>query len=167
MGTNDTVIALTSESGHNVAMTTHSSDITSSYVTSSSLHTFHLNSTDLHANASETEVHPGIVSGIDGLGTSVTIAVALSSVAFVVVIVIIMVCFVRKKYREKKSRAWVDNLTLSYIADSNIDLTKDNYDEMISLDNDNFLNSLVDSQSFSVYSSSNNNNTRQYTYSYF
>jgi sorbitol-specific phosphotransferase system component IIC len=91
MGTNDTVIALTSESGHNVAMTTHSSDITSSYVTSSnvtssSLHTFHLNSTDLHTNASETEVHPGIVSGIDGLGTSVTIAVALSSVAFVVVI---------------------------------------------------------------------------------
>ncbi|WAR16280.1 hypothetical protein MAR_030874 [Mya arenaria] len=42
----------------------------------------------------------------------------------------------------------------------------DNYDEIVSLDNDNFLNSLVDAQAFSVYSSPNNN-TRQYTYSYF
>lgn len=38
--------------------------------------------------------------------------------------VITVVCFVRKKIKKKKSRAWVDNLTLSYIADSNIDLTK-------------------------------------------
>jgi len=43
---------------------------------------------------------------------------------------------------------------------------QDNYDEMVSLDNDTFLNSLVDGQSFSVYSPTNNN-TRQYTYSYF
>ena len=45
-------------------------------------------------------------------------------------------------------------------------MLQDNYDEMVSLDNDTFLNSLVDGQSFSVYSPTNNN-TRQYTYSYF
>lgn len=167
MGTNDSVIALTSEAGLHDVVTSHLPDVTPSNVTSSTLHTFHLNSTDLHMNDSVTETAPAVVSGVGGLGTSVTMAVALSSVAFVIVIVVIVVCFARKRHREKKTRAWVDNLTLSYIADSNIDLTKDNYDEMISLDNDNFLNSLVDSQSFSVYSSSNNNNTRQYTYSYF
>ena len=34
-----------------------------------------------------------------------------------------MILLVRKK-RKKRTKAWVDNLTLSYIADSNIDLTK-------------------------------------------
>ncbi|KAH3710045.1 hypothetical protein DPMN_069511 [Dreissena polymorpha] len=121
----------------------------------------------LDGNSTHSHTFPSLYQNdeTNGLGTPVTIAIALGSAAFVIIIVVVVVCFVRRRIKEKKSRTWVDNLTLSYIADSNADLTKDNFDEMVSLDNDNFLNSLVDGQAFSVYSSGNN--TRHYTYSYF
>lgn len=149
------------------ASSTHTEHTSAPNIAATTLHTFHLNTTGLFSNESATEMGPHVFGEAEGLGTTVTIGIAVGSAVFVIIIiVIVVVCFVRKKMKEKKSKAWVDNLTMSYIADSNIDLTKDNYDEMISLDNDNFLNSLVDGHSFSVYSPTNNN-TRQYTYSYF
>lgn len=85
MGTNDTVIAVTTESGLIDAVTSRFEDVTSN-LTSSTLHTFHVNSTDLDLNDTVTKMAPAVVSGMGGLSTTVTVTVALSSVAFLIVI---------------------------------------------------------------------------------
>ncbi|ESO95624.1 hypothetical protein LOTGIDRAFT_239413 [Lottia gigantea] len=87
------------------------------------------------------------------LTTQEIIGIACGSAAFVLILaVIIGVCCAKKKQRLSGSKAdlstyWEDNVTLSYI-NGHIDLPRDYPDEMISLDNDSFLNSL-DSMSFS------------------
>lgn len=134
-------------------------------ISSSHQDTLYLNDVETTVYFNDSSTVPFDNSVSYGLGTTVTVAIVLGSVAFLAVVVIVIVCFMRWRIQKKKVRAFVDNLTLSYIADSNIDLTKDNYDEMISLDNDNFLNSLVDASAFSRYSS--HSSTRHYSYSYF
>lgn len=125
-----------------------------------------VNTTEITTYLNHTEAGPpGGDSGF-GLSTEVTIAIAVGSAVIVIIIVIVVVLLVRKRHK-KRTKAWVDNLTLSYIADSNIDLTKDNFDETISLDNDNFLNSLDQNISMWTPNTNTNSNTRQYTYSYF
>lgn len=124
---------------------------------------FLVNTTEITTHLNQTEAGPPLPGSGYELSTAVTVAIAVGSAIIIIIIVIVVNVFNRKR-KKKKNKAWVDNLTLSYIADSNIDLTKDNVDETISLDNDNFLNSL--DQNFSMWTP-NTSNTRQYTYSYF
>ncbi|KAK6187035.1 hypothetical protein SNE40_006285 [Patella caerulea] len=96
-------------------------------------------------NSSDCKTYTGQDSW--SLPTSVIIGIACGSAALVLLLVVaIAICCTRKKHQLSGSKAdlsayWEDNVTLSYI-NGHVDLPRDYPDEMISLDNDSFLNSL-------------------------
>ncbi|KAK3594831.1 hypothetical protein CHS0354_002882 [Potamilus streckersoni] len=110
---------------------------------------------DVHNNGSDLGTDHHSFTQNAQLSTGVIAAIAVSSGFVIIILVIAIVFFIRKKCFQKRKAPWEDNLTLSYIADSNFDLTKDNVDDLVSLDNDSFLNSLdcANSAPFPVCSS--------------
>ncbi|XP_067665616.1 uncharacterized protein [Haliotis asinina] len=86
------------------------------------------------------------------LSTPAIIGIAVGAAVFVIVVACMVIFLCRRRRTLSGSKAdlstyWDDNVTLSYI-NGHLDYPKDLSDEMVSLDNDSFLNSL-DSMSFS------------------
>ncbi|XP_046565500.1 flocculation protein FLO11-like isoform X2 [Haliotis rubra] len=86
------------------------------------------------------------------LSTPAIIGIAVGAAVLVIVVACMLIFMCRRRRTLSGSKAdlstyWDDNVTLSYI-NGHLDYPKDLSDEMVSLDNDSFLNSL-DSMSFS------------------
>ncbi|KAL3889469.1 hypothetical protein ACJMK2_001812 [Sinanodonta woodiana] len=126
-----------------------------------------LDDSDAHNNVSDLGTVPDSFTQNAELSTGVTAAIAVSSGFAIIILVIAIVFFIRKKCFQKRKAPWEDNLTLSYIADSNFDLTKDNVDDLVSLDNDSFLNSLDCANSMPYPVCSSDSVMKHYTYASF
>ncbi|KAK7091126.1 uncharacterized protein [Littorina saxatilis] len=106
-------------------------------------------------NASCADTDAGCVvaeeGGEDGR-IKIIVGVACGAILLVVLVGVVVGCLLRRRGKMTSgskvdlSSYWDDSVTLSYI-NGHIDIPKDSADEMVSLDNDSFLNSL-DSMSF-------------------